>query len=579
MQRRQQHRQSCPLRFDLEAHRAAGIETSKAAGQMHMTTASGNVIPRSDAPHDQASLRSMGIHMVLGAATRGRRTQPGRVAGGRPHVAPPGVGHGGLRQAMAAVLAPVLAPALALVLVLALLLALPGTARAQSAQPFAGQRQLIERQLAALPDLATALVAVRLGDGDGAGEWLLLGAESRGGAPVTRESRFELGSVTKALTGSLLARMAAQGSVHLDDPVARWLPRLAGRPAGRLTLRSLATHHSGLPRVPISLRFLVSLWRDLADPYRHYREADLLDWLADWGGEPHPEFAYSNLGFALLGLALERAAGQPLARVMEAQILRPAGAGGAGLDEALASGQIAGHDSHGRRTPPWSMGSFAGAGALRANGLQMAALLDAARTRRAPFDAGAEREQARRHGTGAIGLGWLRTERHGDRIVWHNGGTGGFRSFIGYSELQGRGVLLMANGQLDLDSLGMHLINPAFAVAQPTDPRRSIAPWWVVALIAAGTLGGLAWGAWQPRSRLEQALALTVGAAMLGYAWRLAGGWAAGWAVITAAAALLLAIAMLWRGRGMPMLPVRQRQTWLALANAGLALLLLAWLW
>ena len=82
-----------------------------------------------------------------------------------------------------------------------------------------------------------------------------------------------------------------------------------------------------------------------------------------------------------------------------------------------------------------------------------------------------------------MGLGWLRTERHGDRIVWHNGGTGGFRSFVGYSEVSGRAVLLMANGQVNLDNLGMHLFNPAF---EPT-PGAAPGPYWPASW-AAGLL-------------------------------------------------------------------------------------------
>ncbi len=162
----------------------------------------------------------------------------------------------------------------------------------------------------------------------------------------------------------------------------------------------------------------------------------------------------------LLSLCTSVAAAVPFADQRDR--LQLAGATGAGLEPELAAGQIQGHDAGGRPTPAWSLGAFAGAGALRASTAQMLVLLEAARLGRAPFDAGAQREQARRHATGAVDLGWMRTEKHGDRIVWHNGGTGGFRSFFGYSELSGRAVLLMANGNLELDGLGLHLINPAF---------------------------------------------------------------------------------------------------------------------
>lgn len=463
-------------------------------------------------------------------------------------------------------------------------LGLTAVASAQGQPALAAEREMLERLLqpatgqSAVP--ATGLVVARLGADTGAPELLLLGRASRDGAALSAESRFELGSVTKAMVGSLLARMAAQGALQLDDPVQRWLPELADTPAGRLTLRSLATHHSGLPRLPISARFFISMLRDRADPYRHYSQADLLGWLRDWGGEPEPGFVYSNLGFALLGLALERAAGLPLSQLMRSQILAPAGAAGAGLEPALAGDQVQGHDEQGRPTPAWSIGAFEGAGALRANAQQMLALLDAARQRRAPFDAGAEREQRRRHAQGGVGLGWMRTERHGDRIVWHNGGTGGFRSFLGYSELNGRAVLLMANGQLELDSLGMQLINPAFQPDSPAPAGAGGQGGWTGALLALLTLGGLAWRLWKPLSRLELLLELGLSAALVALSWRLMQ--AAGQPGMASAAcllAVLLGLAILARLGSRPAWPqgrARQLGAWLSAAG-GLALV--AWLW
>lgn len=468
-------------------------------------------------------------------------------------------------------------------LMIVVLLTMPASVLA--AEAFAGQRDLLQRQLQPLPGeelpKASGLVVARLGAQPGEPQLLLLGSSSRGGAALTPQSRFELGSVTKALVGSLLARMDAQQQLHLDDTVERWMPELAGTPAGRLTLRSLATHQSGLPRLPLSLRFLASMLRDPGDPYRRYSQADMLDWLRDWGGEAKPEFSYSNLGFALLGQVLERAGGQPLAALMAAHILRPAGADGAGLEPELAAAQVQGHDERGRPTPAWTIGAFAGAGALRADAQQMLALLDAARQRRAPFDAGAEREQARRNNShGAVALGWMRTEKHGDRIVWHNGGTGGFRSYLGYSEVSGRGVLLMANGQLDLDSLGMHLINPAFALDPPAQAARSAPGGWIGAVIALLTLVGMAWRLWRPQSRMEQLLELLVGAALMALAWRMLSAAAnPGLAYAAAAVALLLGLATLARLQRQPIWPAAMRRRLMALLNAAGGLLLVYWLW
>ena len=66
---------------------------------------------------------------------------------------------------------------------------------------------------------------------------------------MTEDTRFELGSITKTVTGLLLAEAVERGEVALDDPLGRHLAELAGTPIGEVTLRELATHEGGLPAV------------------------------------------------------------------------------------------------------------------------------------------------------------------------------------------------------------------------------------------------------------------------------------------------------------------------------------------
>lgn len=164
-------------------------------------------------------------------------------------------------------------------------------------------------------------------------------------------TRFERGSVTKAMTGALLARLAAQGRVDLDEPLARAFPALQGRPAGAVTLRALATHRSGWPRLPNDAAMAWSALRRPSDPYAGYGQAQLEAWLQAWpgvtGAEGEPGFAYSNLGFAVLGQALAARAGQPYAELLAQEILRPGGAPGA----TLVDDAISGHDGAGLPTP------------------------------------------------------------------------------------------------------------------------------------------------------------------------------------------------------------------------------------
>lgn len=126
----------------------------------------------------------------------------------------------------------------------------------------------------------------------------------------------QIGSLTKPLTGTLLVRLAAAGALELDDPLERFLPVPAGT---GITLRHLATHTSGLPRLPPGL--------DRRDPYVPFDAAALdalvrrLDTLVT--GAPGEREEYSNFGYAVLGSALAAAGGAPYEHLLTEFVLSP----------------------------------------------------------------------------------------------------------------------------------------------------------------------------------------------------------------------------------------------------------------
>jgi D-alanyl-D-alanine-carboxypeptidase/D-alanyl-D-alanine-endopeptidase len=190
--------------------------------------------------------------------------------------------------------------------------------------------------------------------------------------PVTSETVFEIGSITKVFTALLLADMVRRGEMRLDDPVARHLPgdfrlpELDGRP---ITLADLATHTSGLPSwppfpgAPLSPSWLESIAR--------FSVEDFKAWLADFHPEPHPPTAagwwYSNSGYALLGMALAYRGGQPFETLLQARVSKPMGLHDTTFHPTAAIGPrlAEGHDAAMKPIPPLNIGIFNPAGALR----------------------------------------------------------------------------------------------------------------------------------------------------------------------------------------------------------------------
>lgn len=201
-------------------------------------------------------------------------------------------------------------------------------------------------------------------------------------APAAREHLgFALGSLTKTFTVLLLADLARAGLLGLDDPVAAHLPEPA-LPCGdarRITLRHLATHTSGLPRVPRDM-VADALLHPYANGYAGYDRDRLLAAVARTRlrHPPGTRWHYSNIALALLGPVLEHAAGTAFPDLLVRRVLRPLGldatalgAGSTGLcDDACAPPAApfvaaTGHRANGRTPlPATEMAAFAPAGGL-----------------------------------------------------------------------------------------------------------------------------------------------------------------------------------------------------------------------
>jgi CubicO group peptidase (beta-lactamase class C family) len=310
--------------------------------------------------------------------------------------------------------------------------------------------------------------------------------------PLDGDAVFEIGSITKLFTALLLADMAQRHEVELDQPVAALLPAGTVVPERErpITLLDLATYTSGLPREPDNLAPSSS-----RNPYASYSAERLIAFLAAHALRfaPGTHYAYSNLGFALLGHALALHAGKPYEELVVERICAPLGLRDTRvtLTPSMRARIVQGHDAALFPTPNWDMQVFAGAGALHSTANDMAAFVEACAGWRSTALDGALASllATRRPGPGAttqVALGWFITARHEDEIIWKDGGTGGSSSFIAYSPRRRRGAVVLSSAGYwnDVNDIGFHLVNPAFPL-RVQRPAVALAPERLAVLVGS----------------------------------------------------------------------------------------------
>jgi CubicO group peptidase (beta-lactamase class C family) len=265
---------------------------------------------------------------------------------------------------------------------------------------------------------------------------------------------YEIGSVTKTFTATLLARTTLSGRVALDTPVGQLLPdfKIPSRGGKEITLGDLAAQHSGLPRLPSN--FLPS---DPANPYADYDAGKLKAFLAGYElpRDPGASYEYSNLGLGLLGYALAQLDHTTYGTLVSQAILAPLGMtmSGTAFTADMRAHLAPGHDATGKAAKNWDLDALAGAGAIRSTGNDMLRYLKANMgVDKSPLDAAMRFAQTRDIAkTVPIGLAWVTTDKG---IVWHNGMTGGYASFLGFAADGRRGLVILTNTAASADDLG-----------------------------------------------------------------------------------------------------------------------------
>jgi CubicO group peptidase (beta-lactamase class C family) len=291
---------------------------------------------------------------------------------------------------------------------------------------------------------------------------------------------YEIGSATKAFTGDLLADAVRTGRVKLDDPVQKYLPKSVTMPVADgkpITLEHLATHTSGLPRLPDNMKP-----RDPLNPYADYTTKQMYEFLNGHKlRRPPGEYEYSNIGMGLLGQRLARESGKTYEALLIDRIAKPIGMRDTSikLNKSQQARLAPPYDAQLSPQKNWDLPTLAGAGAIRSTVDDMLKFLqanladdDKALTKSLQF------ARVKRHpipGGTAIGLSWHLAR---DNVTWwHNGMTGGYSSWLSVVPQKKMGVVILSNTATDKTTeLGQQLTRVVYGIpVKPPVERKEVA--------------------------------------------------------------------------------------------------------
>ena len=285
---------------------------------------------------------------------------------------------------------------------------------------------------------------------------------------VTEDSIFNLGSVGKVFATTLLAQAVKQGELSLDDPVAKYVTELQrGDDIRRVTLGQLASHTSGLPRVP--------------QQYEHWHRGNytwpdfvrfLNSWKADPKHEPGQQYLYSNAAMVLLRVALERRFNTRFAALMHERITVPLGMTSTALPlpRDLLGRAVQGYGQMGKPIgrPGEESGTFKwpGAGQIYSSSRDMATFLAANMGElpdRRPMESAmalAQQPVFTVNPHFKQGLAWQDVSAGNLTIVDKNGGLPNTSTYIGFAPQQKLGVVILVNrGKQRATGIGRQILH------------------------------------------------------------------------------------------------------------------------
>lgn len=255
---------------------------------------------------------------------------------------------------------------------------------------------------------------------------------------------FEIGSITKAFTATVLASLVKDKKINLNDNINSYYS-FPFKGNIKLNFQNLANHTSGLPRLPDNL--------DLANesnPYKNYGKEELEDYLKNdlkLESDPLSKYAYSNLGAGLLGYTLglsQKTSFQQLLqkKVFDQYNMKNSYTSSENLKDKLVNGL----NVNGEKTSNWDFDVLFGGGGILSTTEDLSKFINAqfndknvelALTRKPTFTINDNMK---------IGLGWhILKNKDSSEFLWHNGGTGGYSSSLAFNTDNKNAVIILSN--------------------------------------------------------------------------------------------------------------------------------------
>jgi CubicO group peptidase (beta-lactamase class C family) len=289
--------------------------------------------------------------------------------------------------------------------------------------------------------------------------------EKGNGRLPTKDTYFEIGSISKTFTAALLADAVIKGKVKLDDPINKYLPdSIHGLifESEPVTLQTLSNQSSGIPSLPNNV---VLNNETMINPYKDYDEAKLFQFYENFRlvRKPGTKYEYSNLAVGTLGVILERVNKSSFEQLLFKTICLPLKMHDTKqfLQKEDSSRLAKGYNENGEYASLWDFKALAGAGAIRSTAADLVKYTKANLGQAPPMlykEFQLTHTVTFKSNEATVGLGWHYIKPGNDLVLFHNGGTGGYRSYLAINLQKKYSVIILSNSAISVDDIGNEIM-------------------------------------------------------------------------------------------------------------------------